>query len=134
MPTSVFTYGSLMFADVWQRVVAGQYRSAPAILPGYFRHALHDVSYPGIIPAAHASVTGVVYFDVSDADLLALDHFEGTDYRRIEASAIGTDGAPVQVQTYLFLHASRLTGLPWIPESFDLPQFLASYCRDKLGS
>ena len=33
----VFTYGSLMFEPVWGGVVAGRYRSMPAVLPGYRR-------------------------------------------------------------------------------------------------
>jgi hypothetical protein len=31
---NIFTYGSLMFAEVWQPLVVGRYRSEPAILPG----------------------------------------------------------------------------------------------------
>ena len=32
MSTAVFTYGSLMFPRVWERVVQGGYRSAEAVL------------------------------------------------------------------------------------------------------
>jgi len=82
MSAHVFTYGSLMFPEVWQRVVRGDYRSAPAVLDGHARFALAGETYPGAIARSGAIVAGIVYFDVSDADVAALDAFEGSQYRR----------------------------------------------------
>jgi gamma-glutamylcyclotransferase (GGCT)/AIG2-like uncharacterized protein YtfP len=154
MASHVFTYGSLMFAPVWQRVVGGAYRSAPAWLDGYARHALADDAYPGMIEAAGSRVDGLVYFDVTDADLARLDAFEGDEYRRIAVSLTlreaAPDGSPgpagsagslpdaeptrrLSAQTYLFTAVHRLAPHAWEPGRFALAGFMATYCRDKLG-
>ena len=133
MNTHVFTYGSLMFAEVWQRVVRGHYASHAARLDGYRRFAVRDDTYPGIVTSSDSSVEGLVYTDVDAADLARLDDFEGDLYARIDAVATDPHGRAVKVQTYLCLDASYLSDQPWLPESFALSHFLETYCRDKLG-
>ncbi|MGE5622691.1 MAG: gamma-glutamylcyclotransferase family protein [Bacillota bacterium] len=132
MTRHVFTYGSLMFAPVWQRVVRGHYRSAPARLDGFARYAITGETYPGMVAQQGASVAGLLYFDVDAGDLAALDAFEGADYRRDRvrvALAAGTADA----QTYLYLRPEKLTSLPWSPEAFQMERFIGTYCRDRLG-
>ena len=82
MSHHIFTYGSLMFAEVWQRVVRGSYRSAPATIVDHARYALRGETYPGMIAEAGGTVLGVLYFAVDAQDLALLDAFEGTEYRR----------------------------------------------------
>lgn len=130
----VFTYGSLMFAEVWQRVVRGKYLSQPARIDGYQRYAVRGDTYPGIAMATGASVTGLIYRDVNAADLAALDHFEGDFYERIGLHATSEDGAQIAVQTYLFRDPAGLSDQLWQAHAFALQRFLESYCRDKLGS
>lgn len=134
MNTHVFTYGSLMFAAVWQRVVRGQYASCAATLDGYRRFAVRDETYPGIVASKGSSVAGLMYADVDAADLICLDAFEGELYDRIDAVVTDANGHAMKVQTYLFLQPSGLTDQPWLPQSFALQQFLSTYCADKLGS
>jgi gamma-glutamylcyclotransferase (GGCT)/AIG2-like uncharacterized protein YtfP len=122
----VFTYGSLMFPEVWNRVVRGNYRSCPARLDGYRRHALVDASYPAIVADAGASVDGVLYFDVDAADLARLDAFEGVEYRR-DAVPVSTASGPAMAQAYVWLDAARLAHRPWLPERFSIPEFLGAY-------
>ena len=135
MTQNVFTYGSLMFAQVWQRVVAARYRSSPAALAGYRRFALVDDTYPGMIEAAtgaHAgNVTGVLYFDVNDADLRALDDFEGSDYERRTVQVMAPAAGLLTAQTYVFLLPGRLAAHDWDPAAFRLERFLGTYCRDR---
>jgi gamma-glutamylcyclotransferase (GGCT)/AIG2-like uncharacterized protein YtfP len=133
MNTHVFTYGSLMFAEVWQRVVRGQYAACAATLDGYRRFAVRDETYPGIVVSKGNSVAGLVYTDVDAADVTRLDQFEGELYDRIDATVTDAHGGAMKVQTYLFLQPSGLTDQPWVPQSFALQQFLATYCVDKLG-
>ena len=133
MSTNVFTYGSLMFAPVWERVVRGRYRHAKAVLERHARFALVDDTYPGMVSAADGSVSGVVYFDVDGPDLAALDHFEGNEYRRTDVQLRLHDDTPLAAQTYLFEALGRLSDQPWDPERFAMDRFLDSYCRDKLG-
>lgn len=133
MMTNVFTYGSLMFPDVWERVVRGSYQCSPATVYGCARFAIAGETYPGMIEQADASVEGILYFDVDAADLAALDAFEGDDYRRVVLQAKLESGGTIEAGTYLYLVAARLTSQPWLPEAFQMQRFLGTYCRDKLG-
>jgi gamma-glutamylcyclotransferase (GGCT)/AIG2-like uncharacterized protein YtfP len=128
----IFTYGSLMFPPVWQCVVRGRYRSAPAEVAGYGRFAIAGETYPGMIAQPGGSVRGIVYFDVDAADVAALDAFEGGDYRRAAVSAQLDTRANLEVETYLYLAPQRLSDCAWQPHAFQLQRFLDSYCREKL--
>ena len=45
----LFTYGTLMFPEVWQAVVGKDFETTPAQLPGYQIFRVRDAVYPGII-------------------------------------------------------------------------------------
>ncbi|WP_293776674.1 gamma-glutamylcyclotransferase family protein [uncultured Oxalicibacterium sp.] len=126
----VFTYGSLMFPAVWERVVRGRYRSAPAMLPGYARHAVEGETYPGMVQQSDSAVNGVLYFDVDEADLLALDVFEGGEYRREQVRVSIAADENQMAATYVFMAADRLTRQPWQPEAFRMQHFMDAYCPD----
>ncbi len=133
MASHVFTYGSLMFPQVWQRVVRGDYRSAPARADDYVRYALAGETYPGMVVQPGASVQGVLYFGVDPADVAALDAFEGAEYRRDAISVTFDSGEAVMADTYIYLLPQKLSILPWLPENFQMARFIGTYCRDKLG-
>lgn len=133
MTCHIFTYGSLMFAPVWQRVVQGTYRSASARLDNHARFSITDETYPGMVARAGESVFGVLYFDVSDRDVDALDAFEGNEYCREKVLVTLETGEPVMAGTYIYLLPEKLSQSPWLPETFQLERFIGSYCRDKLG-
>lgn len=133
MSQHVFTYGSLMFAPVWQRVVTARHRSCSADLAGYRRFALTDKTYPGMIEAVAGRVSGVLYFDVDDADLRALDDFEGNEYQRRTVQVATLTQGVVTAQTYLFLLPARLAAHDWDPAAFSIERFKVTYCHDRLG-
>jgi len=126
----VFTYGSLMFPAVWQRVVRGDYRALPAMLPGYARYEVMGETYPGMVRQSGSAVNGMLYLDVDDADLLTLDAFEGSEYRRDVVNVSVTAEQNLTAVTYVFTANERLTTQPWDPESFRITQFMDAYCRD----
>ncbi|MDQ7968291.1 MAG: gamma-glutamylcyclotransferase family protein [Oxalicibacterium faecigallinarum] len=126
----VFTYGSLMFPVVWQRVVHGRYRSVPAMLPGYARYEVAGETYPGMVPKTASAVNGVLYLDVDEADLLSLDVFEGSEYRRDVVTVSVAADENLTAVTYVFTAAQRLTNRPWEADSFRITQFMDAYCRD----
>ena len=134
MTVNVFTYGSLMFVEVWSRVVEGDYRSMPGTLSGHARFAVRDALYPGMVAMADARVDGVLYLDVQPDDLTRLDAFEGDDYRRIAVAIDCDDGVTRPSQTYLYRLQDRLLTDGWAPDAFAMDRFIATYCRDKLGS
>jgi len=118
-----------MFPPVWQRVVRGDYRSAAAVVSDHVRLAVVGETYPALVGRRGASVAGIVYFDVDENDIARLDAFEGTDYRRASVPAEMNAGDRVSVDTYLYLSTSKLSDALWQPESFDLHQFIQTYCR-----
>jgi len=127
----VFTYGSLMFPAVWERVVRGQYRAVAAMLPGHARYEVSGETYPGMVPQADSAVNGVLYLDVDDADLLALDVFEGSEYRRDVVTVSVTAEENLTAVTYVFTADERLTDKVWEAESFRITHFMDAYCRDQ---
>jgi len=133
MTQHIFTYGSLMFAPVWERVVRRHYRSAAAEAHDHVRFCVAGETYPGMIAQPGARVAGRLYFDVSDDDIAALDAFEGIDYRRDTITVVAEDGAAQRAATYVFIAPHRLSASSWAPDAFELQRFLATYCRDRLG-
>jgi gamma-glutamylcyclotransferase (GGCT)/AIG2-like uncharacterized protein YtfP len=130
---NVFTYGSLMFPEVWQRVVRGSYRSATGVVADCARYAIDRETYPGMVHERGANVSGIVYFDVDARDLAALDVFEGSDYERetVEVRLAGIQTVPAE--TYFYLAKAHLLESPWDPEAFQMQRFLETYCRGRLG-
>ena len=124
----VFTYGSLMFPDVWSRVVKGSYRALPVHAKDFARFAVRDETYPGAVVQAGAVLHGMLYCDVDTADLKALDRFEGADYQRIEIEVLAEDGQAYKAQIYLYLQTAQLSATDWKPEEFRLSEFLATFC------
>lgn len=130
---NVFTYGSLMFPEVWTRVVRGAYSYAAAAAPGFRRYSVTGETYPAMIaavgaPLAQDRVEGIVYFDVSTEDVAALDIFEGGDYQRVGIAVSLPDGTSVEASSYLYLPQEKLAPEPWSPENFKMESFLQSYC------
>ena len=138
----VFTYGSLMFPAVWQRVVEGAYESREATVHGFQRLRIHGEHYPALIVNPNAGpLAGRVYFDVSASDIARLDHFESSHYARVSvavtvagAGAVtGADSAEkttLAADAYLTLSADALEPVEWSPERFareGLESFLATY-------
>jgi len=129
---TVFTYGSLMFAPVWQRIVTGHYASASAALEGYQRRAVKEEEYPAIFPANKShQVSGILYFAVSDCDLIRLDAFEGEYYQRTTVN-VQMKNTTVVAQAYVLHPAfySILSNQEWSAEAFareGMNEFIEKY-------
>jgi gamma-glutamylcyclotransferase (GGCT)/AIG2-like uncharacterized protein YtfP len=133
----IFTYGSLMYRPVWERVVAGEYRAEAATVRGFSRRRIRGELYPALVRAApDAEVAGVLYRDVSAPDVAALDRFEGEGeaYSRILVRIHLAGGGVEQGWSYLYLRRDLVEDSPWDPELFEtdgLERFLATYCRER---
>jgi gamma-glutamylcyclotransferase (GGCT)/AIG2-like uncharacterized protein YtfP len=55
----LFTYGTLMFPEVWQAVVGRQFESTPAVAPGYQIFRVKDAVFPGIIAAIYSGIIAI---------------------------------------------------------------------------
>lgn len=114
--THLFTYGSLMFEPVWQRVTKGQYTSGIETIEGFVRRGVQGEEYPAVIRSQDpkAVLSGRVYRNIQDDDLKRLDAFEGEGYERI--TTVTTKGDSVAL--YLYRHPQRMTAAQWDPEWF----------------
>ncbi|ACR12087.1 gamma-glutamylcyclotransferase family protein [Teredinibacter turnerae] len=113
---NVFTYGSLMYPPVWQRIVQYHYEHNAATIYGYERVGVRDEPYPMLVPAGTSSVVeGVLYRNITPDDLARLDAFEGDFYDRISVDVVLTDGSVVQGMVYLANAYGRQYALetPW---------------------
>jgi gamma-glutamylcyclotransferase (GGCT)/AIG2-like uncharacterized protein YtfP len=127
---NLFTYGSLMFPIVWNRVVQHEYRSALATIHGFRRVAVRDKEHPALIIAkGAAAIEGRVYFDVSKDDIARLDRFETQRYARVGV-AVTLAAMPIVADAYLALNHDELTDHDWNVLKFEregLPRFMAGY-------
>lgn len=102
MSAHVFTYGTLMCADIMAAACGGLPAAEPATLAGYSRHPVAGEAYPGIRDAGGARVSGLLYRDVDAVQLARLDAFEGAQYRRETVSVLLEDGRQTDAETYVF--------------------------------
>lgn len=126
----VFTYGSLMFAPVWGRVVIGQYESSPATIHGFRRFSVIGKEHPGLVIQKGAPpMLGRVYFNVSDEDIARLDQFETERYLRVSV-AVTIEEDAFAAETYMALNLDELSDTDWDVSHFEregLPKFLTTY-------
>jgi gamma-glutamylcyclotransferase (GGCT)/AIG2-like uncharacterized protein YtfP len=130
----LFTYGTLMFPEVWQAVVGRSFAAVRGRADGYQIFRVRDVLYPGIIAGiATHSVRGVVYFDVDDESIARLDRFESDFYERRPMEVVCDDGECRDAHAYIVPteHRDVLTAEPWNGNDFaargDLARFIAGF-------
>ena len=120
---SLFTYGSLMCADIMALVAGSELQCTPAVLPGYRRFQVRDEHYPGVMADKAGVVPGMVYHHISTAGWSRLDRFEGAMYDRLPVTVRYDDSSASLVYCYVFraeFH-HRMTTVEW-----DFSRFLES--------
>jgi gamma-glutamylcyclotransferase (GGCT)/AIG2-like uncharacterized protein YtfP len=118
---NLFVYGTLMYRDVFRRVVRGRYRQSIAVLDGYRRKSIRGEDYPGIVNDPDGTVEGIVWFEVSASDILRLDEFEADEYQRVPAIVRDRSGQTVRVEVYRIreTHVHILEDVDWNREEFE---------------
>ncbi len=137
----VFTYGTLMFPEVWQTVVGRESASLLAHAPGFRIFRVMDAVYPGIVAAGSTDVVaGILYLAVDDESFARLDRFESDFYQRRPILITTDDGRQLDAEAYIIpdQHRHLLTDETWTAEDFqsrgDLARFVARYAGfDRLG-
>ena len=112
---NLFTYGTLMFPEVWRRIGIGEYSSHPATLPGFAIYRVKDAVFPGIVRAdPHHQVSGVLYLDLDEDVLFELDAYESDLYERIPV-IVATEAGPFECTAFVIPDSRReaLTDEPW---------------------
>lgn len=126
----IFVYGSLMFDQVWSRVVQGSYSSVRATLTDHRRYVVQDETYPAVMPLPGSMVYGLLYMNVDQQDILRLDAFEGSQYLRDQAYVTDDQGKVWRAGFYRWLLPGKLINRDWDPEYFkaeDLLKFMNKY-------
>ncbi len=130
---NIFTYGSLMFDRVWTVVVAGAYRKTNARLFGYQRRKIKGEAYPALIPGTDADqVTGVIYLNVGQRDVVRLDRFEGACYTKKKEVCSLPNGSRISAWVYVFSDKfiDLVEAQAWDPTWFEkngIHAFMTSY-------
>jgi gamma-glutamylcyclotransferase (GGCT)/AIG2-like uncharacterized protein YtfP len=116
----VFTYGTLMFPEVWRSVVGRTFATVEGSAAGYAIFRVQDAVFPGIVEAADDAVRGVVYLDVDEESVARLDRFEDTFYERRAIAVNCENGTGITSDAYVVSHGNRsvLTNERWDAESF----------------
>jgi len=133
----IFTYGSLMFEEIWQCVIRNPYQREIAWLDGFRRTCVLGDTYPVILPrSGEKDLQGFLYLSVNPLDLRKLDDFEGDYYyRRKVFPRIRSGNAyrTIESETYVlkprYAHLASLR--PWDPQGFEerhLKHFIRTYC------
>lgn len=127
-----FFYGTLMDKDVLRRVFGSRrlagLRREVAVLRGFRRVGIKGASYPTIIAAPGATVSGLLVGPVlaAEADLLA--RYEGSAYVRRRVRVATEAGGHCQAFTFLCLNRTRAAGGDWQLDAWQRrakPHFLA---------
>lgn len=111
----IFTYGSLMCADIMHRVAGCRTRSIEAVLKDFFRSGIYGEDYPGIVPRPGAAVTGVLYLNLPKEVVRRLDSFEGRMYERRKVEVVSSEDDIIPAMTYVIKsrYRDRLTHEEW---------------------
>jgi gamma-glutamylcyclotransferase (GGCT)/AIG2-like uncharacterized protein YtfP len=130
---NLFTYGSLMFAEVWSQLVRGDYVKRSARLHGFTRRRVHQDVYPVIFRSDDSEwVDGVVYFGISADDLRRLDAFEADAYDRQPHTVIveGFERHVADAYVLKDCYKHLINNCEWDPQWFAreaLPFFIRDY-------
>lgn len=116
----VFTYGTLMFPEVWKAVVGREFETVEGSTDGFAVFRVRDAVFPGIAEASGGAVRGVVYVDVDQDSIERLDKFEDDFYERRSIWITCDDGRRLAADAYVVPDANRgvLTDEIWNPDSF----------------
>lgn len=120
MSDTVFTYGSLMCAEIMSAVCGYPLVGEPATVKDFRRLSVKGEVYPGLIPQSGSEVSGILYRGISGAALARLDAFEGAYYRRQRVSVYTSPAGILQGYCYVFRsqYYYLLGDEPWDFDSF----------------
>ncbi len=114
---NLFTYGTLMFPEVWARAARETCDSRKAVLRGYEARKLQGVTFPGLIEAPGVETPGLLYRKVSPEAMVRLDAYEDDFYVRIPVTVELDEGGTEEAQVYLIAPEHRFMVEPerWMP-------------------
>ncbi|MBX3427767.1 MAG: gamma-glutamylcyclotransferase [Pirellulales bacterium] len=98
----LFAYGTLMFAEVWDRVVPRRFASQGGSVTGYRVRRAAGQLFPVMSRGEPVEqVPGLVYFDLDPETVSLLDEYESSLYDRAPVTVALDDGRTIECETYL---------------------------------
>lgn len=128
----LFVYGTLMWPEVMAAVTGRSIEGRSAVLNGVRRVRVRGEVYPALIPGDD-TVEGVLFENLTELDLAALDCFEGAEYERLPVTVCCGTFA-VEAAAYFASEAGLplLEDCDWIPADLS-PDQLRQFCADYKG-
>jgi gamma-glutamylcyclotransferase (GGCT)/AIG2-like uncharacterized protein YtfP len=123
----VFTYGSLMCADIMAAITGVDLHSDVVVISNFARYALRGQTFPAMVAEESARVEGRLYYDVDESALARLDVFEGDCYQRCTVSVKTSNGTDLRAQAYVLRDSYRSLLADW---DWDFDHFLAHGKKD----
>ena len=112
----LFTYGTLTLPEIMSRVVGQSVLAGSAATLQHYRcNLVSGQSFPGVTPSRGATTTGILYSNISPADLHRLDNYEGPLYKREKVKVSQQNGEENEAWCYIIqtAHRSKLSATPW---------------------
>ena len=72
----LFIYGTLLYEEVWLKIVGRHAHKYPAKVVGWCRKYMNNKLYPGIVRSHDNEVDGALITGLSDGEWSKLDKFE----------------------------------------------------------
>jgi gamma-glutamylcyclotransferase (GGCT)/AIG2-like uncharacterized protein YtfP len=119
----VFTYGTLMFREVWKAVVGREFTSVGGVATGFANYRVRDAVFPGMLASEFDRTHGVVYLDVDHSSVARLDLFEDDFYERQTIWVECDDGHRRAADAYVVPPANQSV---LTVERWDANQFIES--------
>ena len=121
----LFCYGTLQVPAVMEAVIGRRLWGVRAALPGYGAYQVRRAEYPGLRESRDRTTRGMLYHDLTSAELALLDLFEGAIYQRRHQIVRTRSGRRVQAWTYMMAagQGRQLTAVPWRLERFMRSQY-----------
>lgn len=130
---NLFAYGTLLFPEIWRRVVPREFDAMPAAVRGFRVRRAAGELFPVMLAAgADDEVAGLVFFDVDAATIALLDQYESELYDRVAVEATLGDGRRVPCEAYVLpdSRARFASDERWTPQWFRehaLDRYLAGW-------
>lgn len=130
----VFTYGTLMDADIMAAVCGHRGEAEAAHLKHYQRKQVKNEHYPAIIAKPMKKTNGLLYRNVSEVAIEKLDEFEGDQYRREIVTLHLANGKQQPAFCYVWRNELRslISTQDWSFERF-LAEGKEKFCADYVG-
>ncbi|MDH5361409.1 MAG: gamma-glutamylcyclotransferase [Gammaproteobacteria bacterium] len=119
--SDVFAYGTFLFPKIMDAITGRAHDGQKARLYNFAAFKVKGDIYPGIWPLQDVQTDGVLYHNVSEEELEAMDRYEGEEYSRELLEVETEDGEMHKAWVYIFRAAYKhlLSETPWSPDMYD---------------